>query len=256
MENRTPWVLFDADDTLCGCEVAGEIVGTSQAYRYCHNLFGEVMSNLGFDEAEAKNLRMEIDDEQCRRQGFSRRARFPRSFSLAYRAMCLRHSRPASDEVSDSLEQLGWMVVDFPGKALPGAIEVLMRVSSECRVAIVTKGNRDVQFRRIREAGCALYVEKVISMTSKSVDEWRKKVVFGLGIHHEEVSNCWVVGDSIKSDIVPAIELGFNAIHVVPSTSWRFERADYPALSNGSVLKVVKSISEVLEHLPIKRPQT
>ncbi len=242
------WVLFDADDTLIGLKIGSKVVGTSIGYGYCIELLVKAMAPLGFDEKLVKETQFRIDHARCEKEGFSRKRRFPISFRDTYNLLTKQSGNIPCPETGVFMENLGWRVFDFPASPLPGAMTVLETIAKHYNVAIVTKGNRSHQIEKLTTASCLPHARKIIVMRSKSSEEWAKKLKVSLGISEKNREKSWVVGDSIKSDINPALALGFSAIHI-PAVNWAFENAEYGVPAENSSLKIVRNIEGVLEHL-------
>jgi len=242
------WALFDADDTLIGLEVEGRLVGTGLAYEHCIALLCKVMISLGFKESQIRKTQFEIDRARCNREGFSRLRRFPISFRDTYRVLMKEAGRQPDPKTAEEIENLGWRVFYFKARPLPGAIPVLEKVAKHYNVAIITKGNNAHQVDKLRVASCLRFARKVVAMRTKDYEEWERKLTSRVGVPVERRHTSWVIGDSIKSDINPALRLGFNAIHI-PAENWAFETAHY--IKASTKLMVVKNIKEVLEHLPL-----
>lgn len=251
MQEKKPWALIDADDTLIGPVVEGRLIGTNEAYRYYADRFYQAMSELGFSIQETRETQMEILEGLCRKHGFSQSGLFAQSFRHTYRVLCLRHHMNFSHSVAEDLEHLGWQVYEFSYSPFPGALEVLRAVASVYRVAIVTKGPEKQQKKKVAESGCLEFAQAFIAMNTKSVKEWQERVVLPLGISLSLRRESFVVGDSVRSEINPALKLGFNAIHVVNPNTWSFEHEEYIEPETGLILQVVDNISEAVKYFKL-----
>ena len=243
-----PWVLCDADDTLIGAVLNGQVVGTSVVYEHTKALFGEEMAKIGFSVEESRTAQREIDFEKCREIGFSKLWRHPLTFRLAYKKMCQRYNIKSDQEIARALERVGFSVFDYVAVAFPGALEALEALRQHYRIAIVTKGDAEHQRKKLAQAGFRANDYPVVIMSHKDTREWRQRVIRSLRIGNQERQLSWAVGDSIKSDINPPLELGFSAVHV-NTFSWAFEQAQYGVVSPDATLRVVSSIGEVPEHI-------
>jgi len=245
-----PWALIDADDTLIAAIVNGSVVSVHSAYSHCINEFCLRMIKLGFNEVEARDTQQEVDRYLCIKYGFAKMERFPRSFKDAYRLLCSRHNLNHDTHVATEVERIGWQVFrEFKYVAISGALEVLRIISMGFRVAIITKGPEEHQRKKVAESGCSVFAQEVIVMAHKSLDEWQERVVLPLQIHPELKASSFVIGDSVKSEVNPALALGFNAIHIVNPDIWTFENEPYLEVQNGQQLIVARHIREVIDHL-------
>lgn len=247
MATRTNYLLIDLDDTLGGVEIDGVVHGTSQAYNAVLTEFAEFMASLGFDPRRALETQQALDSNLCTRYGFSDKGRFPQSLRYAYAHLA---GESADARQAEEAERLGWKVFEFPYRSLPGAISTLAALSKEYKIAIVTKGNEEEQRKKVFEMGLFPYADQVIVMGHKSVEEWEEKVVQALRLDMPKRLRSWAIGDSVKSDINPPLELGINAIHI-PGAGWSFEQEPYGTPQPHAKLFSVESIGDVLKHIPL-----
>jgi FMN phosphatase YigB (HAD superfamily) len=250
VKSRTLWTLWDADDTILGVKLKGEVVGTAVAYVDTLEKFSNKMVSLGFDKTLALETHKKIDMEAAHRLGFADKSRFPRSMRAAYITLAEAQQHQIDQDIADTIEAIGWSVfTDYPYTALPGALETLSEVSKEYLVAIVTKGEETEQHRKVFESGCFEYADQVIVMATKSVEEWSEKVVEDLRISPKIRAASWAIGNSVKSDVNPPLRLGFNGIHLADKEGWAFEKAEYENPLEGRILAKITDIKQSLSYL-------
>src|SRR5262249_24372664 len=91
------------------------------------------------------------------------------------------------------------------------------------RIILLTKGAPDVQGKRLQDSGLNRYLDGVYIVSDKSASTLR-------AIYSKEklrASRVVVIGDSLRSDILPALETGAFALWI-PSLTWRYEQARIP----------------------------
>ncbi|MGH9929695.1 MAG: HAD hydrolase-like protein [Pyrinomonadaceae bacterium] len=127
-----------------------------------------------------------------------------------YRLFCDRSSWPYDRAIERKIENIGYGIF---GKALitfQCAEHVLARLRSHYKLILATKGDEEIQLAKIDQSGLAHFFTSIQILDHKTEGEFRR-------IAEEcelDVSSSWVVGDSLRSDINPALEVGFRAIWI------------------------------------------
>jgi len=208
----------------------------------------EVLIHQGFEEKEIRETQDNVYKKMVTRRGFGYIDSFPLSFKATYQSMAKKHGIKPDHDMTRRVESLGRQVFEFAVSPLPGALETLEKIARKFEVTIVTKGFTDYQIKKARDSGCLEISSSLVVMESKSLQEWREKVVTPF-LSDSDIPKSWVVGDSIKSDINPSLNLGLNAIHVKSDDFWTFEDALLCNPKNGQLLHVVDDIKDVPEYL-------
>jgi putative hydrolase of the HAD superfamily len=105
---------------------------------------------------------------------------------------------------------------------LPGARETLQTLRARgVKLALLTKGDHDLQVRRVGRSGLADLFD-VIHIVAEKPSAAFRDIVAELEV---EPSHAWSVGNSVRSDIVPAIEAGLRAVWI-DAHVWEHERFD------------------------------
>ena len=225
-----PTLIIDADDTLWETEIY---------YEQCIADFGELMGSVGFDREEAGRTLDEVDHERVSRVGYGPHG-FTGSIAIAYERLCQRHGRPVDEEVAKTVQQLGLVVLEPPMELLDGVAETLPRLGERFRLILLTKGDREVQEGKLARSGLAHHFEGV-----RVVPEKDAQVLWGLmaeyGLQSERT---WMVGNSPRSDINPALEVGIGAVHIPHSNTWALE---HEAITDPERVVVLSSFRELAE---------
>lgn len=134
-------------------------------------------------------------------------------------------------EVSDgnlppaAVQQLidwGKELLSHPVELLDRVEETVRELGREYRLALITKGDLFHQESKVAESGLADYFEKVEILTEKSPAAY-ERVLGELGVAPSEFV---MVGNSVRSDVLPVIEIGGRAIHVPYGITWGHELID------------------------------
>jgi predicted acylesterase/phospholipase RssA/FMN phosphatase YigB (HAD superfamily) len=226
------WIIFDADNTLWRTE----IIYNEARNRLCDYI--HAATGVAKDDVEA--FQRATDKKLEALYGYSA-SRFARSFEDT---LINYLGTPEADEIRH-VRRLAEDVFRTKAAIYPGVEEVLRTLRADHRkLAIITAGEEWVQKKRLSEFHLENIFDEIIIVERKSSSEFSnfcKDRNFDPG-------GSWVVGDSLRSDILPAIEAGFKAIWVQHDNWQEVERAELEA-PPGCV--VVTSIAHVLEELSL-----
>lgn len=144
---------------------------------------------------------------------------------------------------TDEIIQLGKHMLNKPVELLDGVEEVLQKLNGQYRLIVATKGDLLDQERKLKKSGLLDYFHHIEVMSDKTPETYKSL------IHHQDIQaeQFLMIGNSMKSDIMPVIELGGFAIHVPFHTTWHHEVVTEPVDSDN--FKEVKSLKEVLDIL-------
>lgn len=248
MGNR-PWLIFDYDDTLGGVLVDQSVQNNEVAYLRAQEEFESYMESLGFDRAQAASIRKETDEYLCSTYGFAWKHRYAESMVRTYKALASKTNRtPIPAEATKSF-MIGASVFEHRYMPLPGALRTLHALKPEYNIAIVTKGEREEQHKKVTHSGVGFFADKIIVVGFKNRQEW-VEVLDELGIHTEDqFVTSWAIGNSPKSDVNVPLSMGLNAIHV-DQGGWDFEKEPYVTPQDGRKLYTVPTIADVLTLIP------
>jgi putative hydrolase of the HAD superfamily len=217
------WVILDGDNTLWLVE---------QLYDEARVQLCDLLEGLGVDRCAADRFQRDRDHELHTLMGYSRQ-RFPRSFHDT-----LSHFvQNADGEVRRKAVALAEAVFDGIAPLPPDVDAVLEQLSASRRLALFTAGEAAVQASRLQAFGRTHHFEAVKVVDRKDRDAFAA-LVSELGI---ESSKAWMVGDSLRSDIHPAIEVGLRAIHI-EAANWHPVETGTRSLPSGAF--AAKSLTE------------
>lgn len=146
--------------------------------------------------------------------------------------------------VLEQIIQLGKEQLSKPVELLEGAEETLNALVGRYRLILVTKGDLLDQEQKLRRSGLEHLFHHVEIMSDKTDREYRL-LLNHLDIRPEEFL---MIGNSVRSDILPPLELGSYAIHVPYETTWLHEKIDGPIVSPR--FYTVDSLWDVISLLP------
>jgi putative hydrolase of the HAD superfamily len=216
MSPRAPTLTaigFDADDTLWQNE---------QFYRMTEERFAGLLA--GYAEPETLSARLlEAERRNLEVYGFGIKGF---TLSMIETAIEVTDGRvPAS--VIDAILRAGRDMLDHPVETLPHAKETLEELADRYRIILITKGDLFDQERKLAQSGLGDLFDAVEIVSDKTASTYRR--VFSR--HADGPDRSMMVGNSLKSDVVPAIEAGSWGVHVPHDLTWALEHAEVPAES-------------------------
>lgn len=204
--------IFDLDDTL---------LATWDAFNTAENDLFDELAKLGFDRELAKKTFIEIDNKNVDIWGFLPK-RFYTSMGETYSFLCNLKGVPYEERIREIVEEIGKSVFRTPPPLLDGAIDLLNTlIKNGSRLYLWTKGDHAVQLQKIKFHSLNRYFIHVYILEQKN------KIILGNIVQENslDIKYTWVVGDSIRSEINPALELNLNAIWF-SGKSWRYEEIE------------------------------
>jgi len=203
-------VVFDGDDTLWS---------TEQLYDDARSRARDVVVQSGIDGATWEECERRIDVQNVDGYGYSTE-RFPSSCVQAYEELCRRTGRAADADTVNRVRDAARSAFERDPPLVSGAKETLTLLrASGARLALLTKGDVKLQSRRIERSGLRGLFDVIQIVPDKSPAVIRE-VVAALGV---DVDSAWMVGNSMRSDMLPAIDAGLRVVQI-PAHVWEYER--------------------------------
>ena len=208
--NNIRLIAFDADDTLWDCQGHFEKV-MQQLYDELQPWADREKSAQELFTTERKNMPL---------LGFGVKA-----FTLSMLETAMRVSRhEMSAERLSAILQACYGLLTFPTTPLPGVQDTLRRIREEgrWRMVVFTKGELQDQENKLKRSGLAGYFDDVVITSDKTQREFMQ-LCDHQGVHPSEML---MVGNSLKSDIAPALAIGGWAVHIPFHVTWELEHTD------------------------------
>jgi len=226
-------VIFDGDDTLWS---------TEPLYDDARAAAAAIVEQAGLDAGKWEDLEREIDVQNVQRFGLSSE-RFPTSCVEAYETLAKESHRPVDASVVERIRHAATSVFRRRAPLVPAARSTLERLRSRYRLVLLTQGDRAVQEKRIADSGLADLFERTEIVSQKTVDVLRR-LLDELGA---DPAATWFVGNSIASDVNPAIGAGLHAVWV-DAHVWEHERRE--DLLRSKLVHPAKQLEDVLREIP------
>lgn len=144
----------------------------------------------------------------------------------------------------EAIINIGKEMLNKPVELLPGIEHVLKELSQKYRLILATKGDLLDQERKLEKSGLSRYFHHIEVLSEKQPENYARL------LDHLDITprSFLMVGNSLKSDILPLIELGAQAIHIPFHTTWEHEKVRDQDLKDHNY-KTVSSADEILEFL-------
>jgi len=201
---------FDADDTLWHNE---------RFFRLTQDRFAELL----MDHAEPDHLMERLLDAERRNVGHYGFGVKGFVLSMIETAIEVTQGRvPAS--VISQLIAAGQEMLRYPIDLLPHAEEAVRAVADTHHVLLITKGDLLDQERKLAQSGLGDLFDGVEIVSDKNPDVYAE--IFTR--HGAGAARAMMIGNSLRSDVVPVIEAGGWGVHVPHDLTWEYEHADAP----------------------------
>ena len=202
-------IAFDADDTLWVNE---------PFFREAEEKFCSLLEDFMPAHAILKELyRTEIQNLALYGYGI-------KGFMLSMIETAMRISdQKVPVSMVEKILSIGQEMLQKPVELLLGVEEVLTSLNGDYRMVLATKGDLVDQERKLRKSGLEKYFHHIEIMSEKRVEDFAKL------IRHLDVTpeDFLMLGNSLKSDILPVLELGAYAIHIPFHVTWIHEQLDH-----------------------------
>jgi putative hydrolase of the HAD superfamily len=119
---------------------------------------------------------------------------------------------------------------------LPAVRETLRELSGRHRLILLTKGDLDDQWGKLQRSGLRPYFHQIDVVREKDVDAYYDALVR----HGVRPQRAWMVGNSPRSDVLPALEAGLGAVFIPHPVTWELEQGELPANPAARLLRLAR----------------
>jgi putative hydrolase of the HAD superfamily len=224
-------LLIDADDTLWENNI------------YFERAIANFISFLNHHEYSPEQVREVLNDverECIVSHGYGLHS-FAHALVQTFERLAVEPLTPALHE---TISGFAHTITEHPMEILPGVPETLQYLSARHHVILMTKGAVVEQSGKVERSGLKDYFAAVEVVAEKDIPTYRA-VVSKYGLTPEST---WMVGNSPKSDINPALTVGLNAVFVPHGNTWILEHDEVAEALPPSRLLVVEKFSELARH--------
>ena len=201
---------FDADDTLWQNETF---------FRLTEQRFTELLSEHGAHEVISARL-LEAERRNLRFYGFGVKGF---TLSMIETAVEVTNGQVSASVIAEILSY-GRQMLQNPVETLPHARETLDALAGRYRILLITKGDLFDQERKLAQSGLGNYFSAVEIVSDKTPSVYER--IFTR--HGDGPARAVMVGNSLKSDVVPAIRAGSWGVYVPHDLTWVLEHEEAP----------------------------
>ena len=206
------YLIFDADDTLWENNI------------YFEDAFNRFVTFLDHEHLTSAQIQMLLDEielETRSTHGYGARA-----FAHSLRQTFRRITGLADDHPDvDAAERLGLQVLEAPFSLLPGVAATLTLLHQRHQLLMLTKGHAAEQQVKVDRSGIA-HLFSAISITPEKLPATYTEL---LAANQMPADRSWMIGNSPRSDINPALAAGINAVFIPHPRTWHLEVEEFHA---------------------------
>lgn len=202
-------IAFDADDTLWHNEpyfdeAQERFCQLFQDFASSQEILGSILNH------QVKNLPL---------YGFGIKA-----FTLSMIETALKlTNHNISGKGIEQIMEIGTDLLQKPVELLPNVESVLAELKGNYKLIVATKGDLKDQHRKLHDSGIGAYFHHIEVLSDKTELDY-EKMLGRLDLQAEEFL---MIGNSLKSDVLPILNLDGYAIHIPYRTTWEYEKIDF-----------------------------
>ena len=230
-ENGAQTLLIDADDTLWENNI------------YFERAVARFISLLDHREYTPEQVRQVLNDverDSILKHGYGLHS-FAHSLTETFEQLS---AEPITSELHERIRHFAHQIAEHPVEILRGVTETLQYLAGRHHLILMTKGNLAEQSGKIERSGLKEYFAAVEIVPEKNVAVYRSVVAK----YELPADDTWMIGNSPKSDINPALAAGLNAVFVPHDQTWVLEHEDLADAVPPRRLLVVQEFGELVRH--------
>ncbi|QHT61645.1 HAD family hydrolase [Paenibacillus lycopersici] len=229
-------ILFDLDDTLIYC---------NKYFFFVIEQFTDCMMDwfrgYGATPEEIRDKQTELDIAGVHIEGF-KSDHFPQSFIDTYRYFSHLFGRSKSVLEEDLLWKLGRSVYEFAAEPYPFMEETLDELSGQGHdLHLYTGGELLIQTKKIKQMNLERYFGPRIYVRAKKNTEAMESI---LQEGQFDRRSTWMIGNSLRTDVIPALTNGINAIHMKTDSEWVYNIVGVDVEPKGAFL-TLEQLSDI-----------
>ncbi|HET7442064.1 MAG TPA: HAD family hydrolase [Terriglobales bacterium] len=229
--NGAQTLLIDADDTLWENNVYFERAIAS---------FISFLNHREYSPQQVRQILNRVEHESILTHGYGLHS-FAHSLVQTFERLSLE---PLTPELHEKINSFAHTVADHPMEMLPNVPETLQYLSSRHHLILLTKGAFAEQTSKVERSGLKEYFAAVEIVAEKDTAVYRSiSSKYGLSS-----DSTWMIGNSPKSDINPALAAGLNAVFVPHDQTWVLEHEELASAQPPLRLLVLDKFAELRNH--------
>ncbi len=230
---RPTWLAFDADDTLW--------VNEPFFFQAQDRLEELLKPYADFSEEAMVDALYRVERKNLGLFGYGAKGF---TLSMIESAIELSGGKVTAQDIQQILDW-GKGVMGYPIELFDEVDELLPRLKQDYRMMIITKGELFNQESKIARSGLAQHFEIIEIVSEKDPETYRKI----LERHAIEPGEVLMIGNSIRSDILPCVEIGIQAVHIPRVVYWQHETVDSTGNAEFGVIDSLQDLPAYLNNL-------
>ena len=216
-------LIFDADDTLWENNIY---------FERAFDAFVDFLDHSALTPGQIRDVLNEIELINSRIHGYGS-LNFGRNLQQAYHHLAERAIQP--DDLNRVMS-FAQAILEQPIELIEGVEETLAELSTRHRLALFTKGHPEEQRLKVDRSGLGRYFAHTVIVKEKDAP------AYSLLVEEQgfDKQGSWMIGNSPKSDINPALEAGLGAVLVPHERTWVLEQVDLRTPESARFLRVEK----------------
>jgi putative hydrolase of the HAD superfamily len=223
------FLLIDADDTLWENNIY---------FERAFDEFAGFLDHSSMTPREVREVLDQIEEANNKIHGYGS-ANFARNLRQCYQRLAEREVR---EEDLRTAMRFAERILECPMEVIEGVPETLEYLSLRHDLTLFTKGHTEEQKLKIGRSGLGVFFGHTAIVKEKDATAYRR-LVEERGMDPERT---WMIGNSPKSDINPALEAGLNAVFVPHAHTWILEKQELRP-GKGKLL-VVEQFADLRRH--------
>jgi putative hydrolase of the HAD superfamily len=230
-ENGAQTLLIDADDTLWENNI------------YFERAIAKFISFLDHREHSPEQVRLVLNDVE--RSSIATHGYGLHSFTHSLIATFEKLSvDPVTPELHDRIRSFAHQITDHPIEILTGVPETLKYLGERHHLILMTKGHPAEQSGKIERSGLKEYFSAIEIVAEKDESTYRSAIAkYALA-----TDVTWMIGNSPKSDINPALAAGLHAVFIPHNNTWVLEHEEVAVAPASQQLLVVDRFGDLRNH--------
>jgi putative hydrolase of the HAD superfamily len=229
--NGAQTLLIDADDTLWENNIYFERAIAS---------FISYLNHREYSALQVREVLNQVERESILSHGYGLNS-FAHALMRTFEQLAVE---PVTAEQHERIHSFAHQVAEHPVEILAGVPETLQYLADKHHLILMTKGNVTEQSGKVERSGLKEFFAAVEIVAEKNTQTY-SEVVAKYGLAHDAT---WMIGNSPKSDINPALAVGLNAVFVPHDQTWILEHEEVAQAPQGQRLLVVEKFPELREH--------
>ncbi|MES2112507.1 MAG: HAD hydrolase-like protein [Bacteroidota bacterium] len=230
------FIIFDLDDTL---------IDTSDLFWRVREEFLFALNGSNIPTARIRRLFEAQDSKNMALYGFNPK-RYGETMRDVYDKFVTNEVIMPSDFIEGKIEELEKKIVTDIPPLIDGAIETLTKLQKlNYDLYLITRGPKEVQENKIKHHKLSRFFKEYLIVEKKDSQLYRRFI----NERNASVSDSWIIGDSIRSDINPGLTIGAHCIYYFYEHDhyyWEQEHGDLPISRNFYQIADIRNVLEII----------